>query len=201
MSEYEKLRLQNIQERNKKFQEKFGTCTFDSFGNTNLKSAKRKMSGSTLANLEAEKSDDEDEFVANVSRPDTRKLPKRSCTTKNYKPLENSDSEFEMYVDNLVESTIANNHANQDSESAVTQILDSLICSIIKPEPMKYKRKFFVGRKSKIAMKFSRYRKTKETQIQYEARLKQSSNLKSKMKTLDNGVHHERKLEVLKGKR
>ena len=163
---------------------------------------KRKPINFTMANLEADKSDDEsDGFVANVSPVKTRRLPKRKCTAKKV-VSDSDDEEFEDFLNNLVETAIADNDLlHHQALSLVPEILDDVISTIFKPKSGIYKRKFSLGRKSKTAKKFSKYRKIHESEVQYEARLKKSSLFKSKMKKLDDGMHHVRKLEILKDKR
>ena len=126
-------------------------------------------------------------------------MPKRKCTSQNTN--NESDNEIENYIDELVESAIANEDSDPDPTVIVTSILDFIISSVVKPKSGVYKRKFSLGRKTKDPKRFSHFRNVHESQSQYEARLKMSTNLKAKMKKMDEGVHHERKLEILKEKR
>ena len=138
---------------------------------------KRRPIDFTMADLEAEKSDeDSDGFVANVTPAEKRKMPKRKCTSQNTN--NESDDEFEDYIDDLVESAIANEDSDPDPSMIVASILDFIISSVVKPKAGMYKRKFLFGRKSKRAMKSSKYRQFHETDDQYQSRLKKSSALK-----------------------
>ena len=142
---------------------------------------KRKPIDFTMADLEAEKSDeDSDGYVAKVSPTKSRKLPKRKCTIQIHHDDANDSSsddrdDFEMYLDDLVESTVANVETEQDvTRLVVASVLESLIASVIKPKTGMYKRKFSLGRKSKGAKKSKDYRAT-ETAEQYKKRLEKSA--------------------------
>ena len=195
MSEYEKIRLRNIEERKQKFEELFGTN--NPFGGE--PSANNQKRGLPKSNMNSESSDEE---IRPTVEP-TRRQPKRLCKSLPKETPEHSilDSSFEGYVDDLVESAIANveiGNLTQEIEQDVHDVNDSHKFAKI---PIPKKRKPNIGRKTKTALKLAQYRESHESQQQYEARLEQSSNLKSKMKKLDNGVHHDRKLEILKDRR
>ena len=194
LSDYEKLRLLNIQERQEKFKQQFGTL--NPFGGGPSQSKKQSLPPVSL-----ESSDDD--FISKAKPSSSRIMPKRNCNLKaTNTQVDSSSDDFDMYLDDLVESAVANVETKQDdARLVVISVLESLIASVIQPKSGVYKRKFSLGRKTKDAKRFSQFRKNHESQSQYEARLKRSSKLKSNMKTLDNGVHHDRKLEILKDKR
>ena len=138
---------------------------------------KRKPIDFTMADLEAEESDDNDEFYANVEIPKMRKLPKRNCTIHPPSSANDSNeinSSFDDYIDDLVETTIVN--INAESQMVAKSVIMSLITKVIGPR--RFKRKVFVGKKSRRALKSSKYRKFHETDDQYQSRLKKSSALK-----------------------
>ena len=138
-------------------------------------------------------SESDNDIFENVMPSTSRIIPKRTCTLKNTGHLqasilsddsEETDVSLEEHINDLVESAVANVEPKQYNTNAG-----------------KYKRKFSLGRKTKVAKKFSKYRKHHESQQQYEARLKKSSLFKSKFKELEGGIFYKRKLEILKDKR
>ena len=140
---------------------------------------KRKPIDFTMDDLEAEKSDeDSDGFVASVSPAERRRMPKRKCTSQN---TNESDDEFDNYVDDLVDSATKNIPNDEIDKNETHQIMrlivDSMLKSAVKIKS-KGSRKFFVGRKSKRATKSAKYREKEETEVQYGNRLKRSSDLK-----------------------
>ena len=164
MSEYEKLRLRNIEERKQKFQEQFGTS--DPFrAGPSTQNHKRSLS---KLNTDSETSNDE---IAPTVEP-TRRQPKRQCKSFANKECESSDSSFEAYVDDLVEASTA--ELEVDPNIIVTPIINTIINSVFGPKP----RKQNIGRKSKRALKSAKYRQFNETDNQYQSRLKKSSALK-----------------------
>ena len=164
MSEYEKLRLRNIEERKQKFQELFGTS--DPFrAGPSTQNHKRSL---YKLNTDSETSNDE---IAPTVEP-TRRQPKRQCKSFANKECESFDSSFEAYVDNLVEASAT--ELEVDPRIIVTPIISAIINSVFGPKP----RKQNIGRKSKRAIKSSKYRQFHETDDQYLSRLKKSSALK-----------------------
>ena len=159
MSDYEKLRLQNIEENKRKFQELFGTS------GPSLQNQKRSLSKS------ATNSETSDEEIAPTEKP-VRRQPKRQCKSFVNEVHESFDSSFEAYVDDLVEASAA--ELEVDPSMIVTPIVNTIINSVFGSKT----RKQNIGRKSKRAMKSSKYRQFHETDDQYQSRLKKSSALK-----------------------
>ena len=164
ISDYEKLRLKNIEENKKKFLELFGTSHPHESG-PSVQNQKRSFSKSTS------NSESSDEEIAPKEKP-IRRQPKRQCKSLVNEVCESSDSSFEAYVDDLVEASAA--ELEVDPHMIVTPIVNSIINSIFGPKP----RKQNIGRKSKRALKSSKYRQFHETDDQYQSRLKKSSVLK-----------------------
>ena len=163
LSEYEKIRLQNIEESKKKFQELFGTKPFG--GGPSVQKQKRSLFKS------ATDSETSDEEIVPTENP-IRKQPKRQCKSFVNEVSESSDSSFEAFVDDLVEASAA--ELEVDPHMIVTPIVNNIINSIFGPK----QRKQNIGRKSKRALKSSKYRQFHETDDQYQSRLKKSSVLK-----------------------
>ena len=82
---------------------------------------KRKPIDFTMADLEAEKSDDGEEFVGNVSPVTTRKMPKRQCTISKTNDAFTSDSDdsIDGHVEEIVESAFANLDKHDDATKIV----------------------------------------------------------------------------------
>ena len=163
LSEYEKIRLQNIEESKKKFQELFGTKPFG--GGPSVQNQKRSLFKS------ATDSETSDEEIVPTEKP-IRKQPKRQCKSFVNEVSESSDSSFEAFVDDLVEASAA--ELEIDPSMIVTPIINTMINLVFGSKT----RKQNIGRKSKRAMKSSKYRKFHETDDQYQSRLKKSSALK-----------------------
>ena len=140
-SEYEKLRLRNIQENKQKFRELFGIS-----GPFPTQNQKRSLS---VSNPNSESSDEE---ITPTVKP-SRRQPKRQCKTFSNDVLESSDSSFEAYVDDLVEASTA--EMEVDPSVIVTPIINTIINSVFGSKP----RKQNIGRKTKNAkrMALSRY--------------------------------------------
>ena len=171
MSDYEKLREKNILERQQKFKERFGTL--DRYGGP---SHSRKQSMPQVSSKSQN-----DDFSSKSKPGSSRQMPKRNCNLQKTCPQldsskEGSDTSFDGYVEDLVESAVANFELNQreDTKSLIVPIVESLIASVIKPMSGVYKRKFSIGRKSKHAKKSKIYREN-ETTEQYKKRLRQSA--------------------------
>ena len=119
-------------------------------------------------------------------------MPKRNCNLQKTCPQldsskEGSDTSFDGYVEDLVESAVANFELNQreDTKSLIVPIVESLIASVIKPMSGVYKRKFSIGRKSKRAKKSKIYREN-ETTEQYKKRLRQSAKYNQNLPENEN---------------
>ena len=170
MSEYERIRHQNIEERKKKFQELFGT-NYPFEGGPCGPSTQSQKRSQPISNNSSESSSEE---INPTSIEPTRKQPKRQCKSFFNELCESysSDSSFDAYVDDLVEASAA--ELEVDPHMIVTPIVNNIINSIFGPKP----RKQNIGRKSKRAVKSSKYRKFHETDDQYQSRLKKSSALK-----------------------
>ena len=181
LSEYEKIRLQNIEESKKKFQELFGTKPFG--GGPSVQKQKRSLFKS------ATDSETSDEEIVPTEKP-IRKQPKRQCKSFVNEVSESSDSSFEAFVDDLVEASAA--ELEIDPSMIVTPIINTMINLVFGSKT----RKQNIGRKSKRAMKSSKYRKFHETDDQYQSRLKKSSALKQD--NLKNEERSDRKRRLFK---
>ena len=124
---------------------------------------KRKPINFTMADLEAEKSDDSgDEFSLDVQPSTSRTVLKRSCTKSNY-DLTDSDSfnenhddlesSIDSYVDHLVEAHVSKLNDEIESPTFVSPILD--IASNVKPR--KKKGNPNIGRKTKKDKNFQKH--------------------------------------------
>ena len=135
LSEYEKIRLSNIQEKNQKFQELFGHTA---------KVQKRSLPKSGT------NSESSDEDILGATLEPTRRQPKRHC---NSQPTENvdctsSDSSFEAHIDDLVDTAIVEiEDANVVVNDAISHLISSVFVSEVKRPKMK--RNTNLGRKTK----------------------------------------------------
>ena len=150
MSEYERLRLQNIEERNQKFQERFGNS--DPFKGPSVQNKKRSLSKSAF---NSETSDEE------IAQTPTRRQPKRQCKTLTNESSV-SDSSFEAYVDDLVESSVNAIDTKSEVEQIVCLILEEIISLFIAAPKLEYLRSKKgqpkIGRKSKDAKRMANSR-------------------------------------------
>ena len=150
MSDYEKLRLQNIQEIQQKFQKQFGTI--DPLGPGPSLSRKRNM-----PQVSPESSDDD--FISNAKPVSRRQMPKRSCTAKNYECIDSeSSNSLDELVDKLVDEAV---DTITDSESylIVTNILETLLETVLpKRHYLRGKKgQPNIGRRTKNAQNFQRH--------------------------------------------
>ena len=187
ISEYEKLRLRNIEERNELFKSLFGP----SHSHPTTSTAKK--------NVESDDVTSDEDFEVNIGTIPKRKLPTRNCTIQKLSQQkcpnvsdENDGSNDDSYAsldafsDTLVENAIEINKpfnaeilgtkVHDDAHAAARFVINSIIVKVIGPR--KLKRKVFIGKKSRRALKSSKYRKFHETDDQYQSRLKKSSALK-----------------------
>ena len=194
ISEYEKIRLRNIEERNELFKSIFGT----SHSHSTTSIAKKNVT-------EADNVTNDEDFEVNIGtipkrKLPKRKLPKRNCTIQklsqhNCPNVSNedddcsndSDASLDAFIDTLVENATEINKpfnvevlettkVHDDAYTAARFVINSIISEVVGPR--KLKRKVFIGKKSRRALKSSKYRQFHETDDQYQSRLKKSSALK-----------------------
>ena len=156
-SEYEKLRLRNIEERKQKFQQQFGT--FDYFGGEPSAQNQKRSLPTSITNSE---SSDEDILAATLEP--TRRQPKRQCKTLLNEVLETSahDSSFEAHVNDLVESSVNAIDTESEAEQIVCLILEEIISLTTAAPKLEYLRSKKgqpkIGRKSKDAKRMANSR-------------------------------------------
>ena len=140
ISDYERLRLKNIQERNTKFTNQFGFAD-------PLQNVKQGHKRALPASVSIVKSKTSNE--ATVTVEPTRKQPKRNCKPKPTELLDSgtdvtdSDTSFEHYIDGLIEASITEVNPNE----IVKPIINSIISSVCGSK----RRKPNIGRKTKNA--------------------------------------------------
>lgn len=135
LSEYEKIRLSNIQEKNQKFQELFGHTA---------KVQKRNLPKSGT------NSESSDEDILGATLEPTRRQPKRHCNSQLTKNIDctSSDSSFEAHIDDLVDTAIVEiEDANVVVNDAISHLISAVFVSEVKRPKMK--RNTNLGRKTK----------------------------------------------------
>ena len=159
MSEYEKLRQQNIEENKRKFQQLFGINYPLRGGPSSAPNQKRRHSKSKP------NSELSDEEMTPEAQP-TRKQPKRICKSTRNEILESSasDSSFETYyVDDLVESSVNAIDIETEKKDIVYFIVEEIVSLASAGPKFEYARakkgQPKIGRKSKDAkrMAITRY--------------------------------------------
>ena len=127
MSEYERLRLKSIQERQQKFKEQF-----DLFSAKTGKKARSKPEGKKMV-VHASTDFEDDASDINAIPSTSKNITKRSCTLKICKLNDNSESDtdtsLDEHINDLLESVVANDEIKQDKDAELMDKseLDSLI--------------------------------------------------------------------------
>ena len=194
ISEYEKIRNQNILERNQKFKSLFG-FTHPLSEKTVSKQQENETSKSTSLSDTADP-----DFVANVEPTTRRALPRRSCTQNLVFNFDN-DSYAEK-LENLVRNGYLFANTAHLEYLYGSELMEESSFSNPDAEPiekkMKKKRKSNLDRKSKTAKKSQMYREN-ETQDQYNTRLKQSAKYNRDLS--ENVLYREKRKHVKRLKR
>ena len=160
-----------------------------------------------MADLEAEKSDDdndEEEFIADVQPSTSRKMPKRSCRVSNYASMENStqakdfelDDSFDNHIDNLVEAAV-NNVNEEPAQMIVSHVLESLFNAVVAEKSGKRRKKGQpdIGRKSKKAKNFMNHWKNLDNAVKVE-KLKANAKWKEIQRENESSVAYARRLQI-----
>ena len=174
---------------------------------------KRKPIDFTMADLEADKTDDEDEYLADVQPSTSRKIPKRSCARATTYVENNSDSSadeflenddiesqdasFNFYIDDLVEMSV-NQIDQNDSLAVILPILDDVvnIATTRKPKSRGKKGQSNIGRKSAKAKNFQKHWDSLSTGQQKEKLKKKAIWLKNYRENEESEINYERRVHM-----